>query len=562
MLKDCKEEDFYELRMVSVDRLSPDGIAAFFITSLAVSSIFTAVCVLGLYKNKNITNPIWSKVINAMLILLLIQAIVAFLYLRIKTAFKHQKFQAVWLNIISIKISIDMYPCYFLACDDRHAASYMSDIGWLFLLGGFAYLILSIIRGAYRVKNGMFKKGGRYLYDFSNSKLHFSAPLIYGIVIIAGNLSRKLSASSDGNSQIFGLIILLVCGVFLQYGIAMAWPEFFLLAYCKFRFKSFTEEMPEINIEKKSVIIKKGTKARKGNVFTWYKMPIKVLKSFAGWKVKEKAPISALILTYFETSIVTYVVLLLICFYGMLMGFISVNGFMMRFSMAVVPAFAIAFMVDVVVLILLKIVEPFFYKPLSKNAIIKRIIIGIGLIIAIILLNTPFATDYIGAIIGLIISLMTVWAFGICTIKSFNDKTKKLRRNTKVIINRSPKEYIGYVMGVIITIAGSFAILLFSFHIILAIYNTVEYNKGNFVEHEFKINSLKFGHSRSSSWIRSVKATNVNTGEEVNFKCSLGTRSLMEGEIYDIKYIPFSNRIINVKHEISLTLGIKWMKFK
>lgn len=291
-------------------------------------------------------------------------------------------------------------------------------------------------------------------------------------------------------------------------------------------------------------------------------MPIKVLKSFAGWRVKEKAPISALILTYFETSIVTYVVLLLICFYRMLMGLISVNGFMMRFSMAVVPTFAIAFMVDVGVVILLKIVEPFFNKPLSKNAIIKRIIIGIGLIIAVIVLNTPFVTDYMGAIIGLLISLMTVWVFGICTIRSFNYRIKKLRRNNKATINISSKEYVRYVVGIIITIAGSFAVLLFSFHIILAIYNTVEYNKGNFVEHEFKINSLKFGHSRSSSWIRSVKATNVNTGEEANFKCSLGTRSLIEGEIYDIKYIPFSNRIINVKHEISLTLGIKWMKFK
>lgn len=104
--------------------------------------------------------------------------------------------------------------------------------------------------------------------------------------------------------------------------------------------------------------------------------------------------------------------------------------------------------------------------------------------------------------------------------------------------------------------------LVFLFYMILVIYNTVEYNKGNFVEHEFKINSLKFGHSRSGSWISSVKATNVNTGEEVDFDCLLDTRSLIQGGIYDIKYIPFTNRIINVKHRIPLTLGIKWMKFK
>lgn len=82
------------------------------------------------------------------------------------------------------------------------------------------------------------------------------------------------------------------------------------------------------------------------------------------------------------------------------------------------------------------------------------------------------------------------------------------------------------------------------------------------MEHEFKINSLKIGHGRRGSWISSVKATNVNTGEEVEFNCLLGTDSLTEGGIYTIKYIPFSNRIINVKHRIPLTLGIKWIKFK
>lgn len=214
----------------------------------------------------------------------------------------------------------------------------------------------------------------------------------------------------------------------------------------------------EIKKEKKSAIIKKGTKARKGNALKWYKMPIKVLKSFADWKVKEKAPISALILTYFETSIITYVVVLLICFYGMLKGLISVDGFMMRFSMAVVPALIIAFIVDVGMIILLKIVEPFFNKPLNKNAIIKRMISGIVLIIAIILFrfSIPFVSDYIDAVGGLFISLMMFWGLGICTIKNFNVRTKKLRRNTKIIINRSPKEYIEYVMGVITTIAGFF----------------------------------------------------------------------------------------------------------
>lgn len=236
----------------------------------------------------------------------------------------------------------------------------------------------------------------------------------------------------------------------------MNWRNLCLIMIIKNDYKKPRKARLEIKKEKKSIIIKKDTKTSKGNVLKWHNMPIKVLKSFAGWNVKEKAPISALILTYFETSIITYVVVMLICFYRMLKGLISVDEFMMRLSMAVVAAFIIAFMVDVGVLILLKIVEPFFNKPLSKNAVIRRIIIIIGLIISIVELNAPMFTDYIEAVGGFFVSLIIFRVFGICTIKNFNDRTKKLRRNTKIIINRSPKEYIEYAIGVITTIAGFF----------------------------------------------------------------------------------------------------------
>ncbi|MFL0250736.1 hypothetical protein ACJDT4_09920 [Clostridium neuense] len=341
MLKKYSESDFYELKDVSEDRLSPAGIAVFFITSFAVSAIFTAVCFFGLYKNKNITNPIWHPIIIVMLILLLIQAIITFLYWGTKKSFKHQKFQAVWLNIVSIKMSIDTYPFYFLACEDKHAPSYMFDIGWLFLLGGFVYLILSTIRGVFRVRKGMFRKGGRYLYDFSNSKLHFSVPLIYGIVLIAGNLSRNLSASSDENSQIFGLIVILVFTVLVQYGIAMAWPEFFLLAYCKFRFKSFIEEIPKAWLEElKEDHINE-------NLRYWCNKPIAVLKSITGWRVKEKAPFTALIVIYLEASMMIFAVLML----GVIRKIIIGKIFMYKLIELVIDAAEVSFSIGLVIIV-------------------------------------------------------------------------------------------------------------------------------------------------------------------------------------------------------------------
>ncbi|WP_234121601.1 hypothetical protein [Clostridium hydrogenum] len=354
MLKKYSESDFYELKDVSEDRLNPAGIAAFFIASFAVSAIFTAVCVSGSYKNKNITNPIWHKIINVMLILLIIQAIITFLYWGTKKSFKHQRFQAVWLNIISIKISIDAYPFYFLACEDKHAPSYMFDIGWLFLLGGFVYLILSTIRGVVRVRRGMFRKGGRYLYDFSNSKLHFSIPLIYGIVLIVGNISRNLSASSDENTPIFGLIIILVFIVLVQYGIAMAWPEFFLLAYCKFRFKSFTEEIPKAWLkELKDEHINEDLRY-------WCNKPIAVLKSITGWKVKEKAPFTALIAIYLEASMIIFVVLMLGGIRKIIIGEIAIYKLIELIIDAVEVSFSLGLFIIVPMLILFKLINVIF----------------------------------------------------------------------------------------------------------------------------------------------------------------------------------------------------------
>ena len=279
-MKNCQEEDFYELKMVSTDRLSPDGISAFFIATLIYSAVFTIICVSMANKSRYITNPIWPQITRYMILLLLIQVIITLFFVGIKNSFKYQKTQAVLLNIISIKVSIEMFPFYFLACEDKHAPGYMISIGLFLLAGGFIYLIISLFRAIFKVKNGMLKKGGKYLYDFSNSKLHFSVPVIYCFTIIAGFISRNLSSSGNITAEMFGIIFILILTIFIQYGIAMAWPEFFLLAYCKFRFETFNEKTPKawLDKEKKSKFSKEVLDNLKEILHKWYNKPLSAIK--------------------------------------------------------------------------------------------------------------------------------------------------------------------------------------------------------------------------------------------------------------------------------------------
>ena len=245
MLKNCDESDFYELKIIASERLRPDGISVFFWGAFVLSGIMTAVAAFGISQSVQNINPIWNKIININLFFLLIQLLLTMFFTSEKNAFKFQRFQAILLSVISFKISIEMYNFFFIACQDKNAPSYITNAGMFLLLGGITYLILSTIRGIGRVKKGEFRKGGKLLYDFQNSKGYVSIPIIYGVTMIGGTITKIFSDTTSITAKLLELIFILLITTFIQYGISMAWPEFFLLTYCKFRFKSFNLKIPE-----------------------------------------------------------------------------------------------------------------------------------------------------------------------------------------------------------------------------------------------------------------------------------------------------------------------------
>ncbi|MDP4178802.1 MAG: hypothetical protein Q8900_10735 [Bacillota bacterium] len=245
MFKDLKEEDFYKLKMVSKDRLSPDGIAVFLIGSFIFGAVATGVS-WGIYKSDDyIHGSILESVLKTQFILMIISLLAAAFFSNTKNQFKFQRSQAVVLALISIRLSLDMSLFYFFACEDRHAPNYMTNLGLLFVIGGVVFLFISTLRGIHRVNAGMFRKGGKYLYNFSKSKIYISSPIAYSIILIGGTLSRILSGSNGSSFQIVELLFILILAVIIQYGLALVWPEFFLLAYCKNKFPTFICKMPE-----------------------------------------------------------------------------------------------------------------------------------------------------------------------------------------------------------------------------------------------------------------------------------------------------------------------------
>lgn len=245
MLNNYSESDFYELRIIASDSLSPDGISAFFWGSLIYSGIMTAVVLVGMGDIVQIINPIWPKIIRADLVILVIQLLITLFFTNEINAFKFQRFQAILISIISFKVSIDAYQVFYLACEDRNAPSFIRNTGNFLLLGGIVYLIVLTIRGIGRVKQGEFRKGGKLLYNFRNSKAFVIFPIIYAATLLGIIIMRNFSNMTSITAKLWELIYLVIVIAVFQYVLAMACPPIFLLTYCKFRFKSFRVKMPE-----------------------------------------------------------------------------------------------------------------------------------------------------------------------------------------------------------------------------------------------------------------------------------------------------------------------------
>lgn len=247
------EADFEQIGDVAYDRLKPEAITAFLWVTFAIGAGMAFFVSDTVDYSVNITNPIWSSIIQANIVLLVIHFLVCLFFSKKNFAYKFQRIQAVILCLVAIKFSFEFYPFYFLAVEDRFAPGFMTTVGLLLLIGGIVYLVISTVRAIGRVKKGELKENGQGLYHFKNSKTYVSLPIIFGATMLGGAIGQILSNSVTTIGEMTGLFFILLLTVVIQYAIAMVWPEFFLLAYGKFRFESFRLKMPKASKVQKNI---------------------------------------------------------------------------------------------------------------------------------------------------------------------------------------------------------------------------------------------------------------------------------------------------------------------
>lgn len=241
-MKKLDINDWYVLRRVANNRLNPDSISAWFLATSLFSGLVLIIALYGLFKGVFLNKLFWTPIVIVLGVGFILQLLIFKYFSTFKNMYNKQKFQVVCLSIVGTKISIDGYLLFFMSADENMLLPSIINAAILALIGGLILIIISTIRGIHRAKNGFFREGKNGLYDFKNSKNYISFYGIYSLVIIINLIVKAVSM----NGMIdYSLIIYLIILVILQYSISLAIPEFYLLTYCKFRYKEFNVAVPK-----------------------------------------------------------------------------------------------------------------------------------------------------------------------------------------------------------------------------------------------------------------------------------------------------------------------------
>lgn len=235
MLKQYDERYFEQLELVAHDRLEPANISVFFWSSFIVGAIVVILSALGLNDRVFIRYDILPFLVKGAIILLATHLFTAILFTFEKIAYRFQRLQMILVSAVTFFLSISFYLFFFVLYNYSSAPGYVLTGAIALFVGGIVFLGLSTLRAINRVKQGHFKEDGDGMFDLKKSKIYIGVPLIFTLIVLGG-IAAKSIADISFDGQMYGILFF---AVLLQYTIAIALPEFFLVAYCKFRFKTF-----------------------------------------------------------------------------------------------------------------------------------------------------------------------------------------------------------------------------------------------------------------------------------------------------------------------------------
>lgn len=243
------EQQLQKVKDIGFNRLSPDGLRAFIVLSFILSSFFTLIPFFADWTN-SIQVPWITAFLTILFTLWVLQGITAAGFLSIKRAYRYQNWLVILVNIWYVKLILEGFGGYFLSVKGEHP--YLIVLGFAYLAFTIAFLLWSIQRAKINIDIGEGANEGKGILYSGHFKLWVWLPvLVYGVLLAVLTL---FFLGGIGNGWFLEGIMPMVLG--LSY----ANPEFFFLAYGKWKFPSFIDT----NIpRKKRKPAPKGNKRRK-----------------------------------------------------------------------------------------------------------------------------------------------------------------------------------------------------------------------------------------------------------------------------------------------------------
>ncbi|MGE6536563.1 hypothetical protein [Bacillus luti] len=223
-----KEEDLDKFRMTCQGRLSPKGATGFMLGTIFYISIFMFVIFVG---GLDYYNNLFDRIIvKTEIVLYIVQIIFLILYLFPKACFKFQKLQTLIILLYAFQLGTILFAVSVVSemADNSIARIYTG----LLFLGAVIVHIVATIDIFKQASEGAFSSDERSTSFFSKTKrTMIKGASIYTLIILILMYFQ--------NDYSIDFLVMYGVGSVLMYAVAIGAAEFQLLAYCRFKFKSF-----------------------------------------------------------------------------------------------------------------------------------------------------------------------------------------------------------------------------------------------------------------------------------------------------------------------------------
>ncbi|MCE9754153.1 hypothetical protein [Bacillus cereus] len=232
-----KEEDLEAFRMTCRRRLSLEGATGFMLGTIFYTSLFMVIIFIG---GIDYYTTLFDKVIVRIeLVLYGLQVMFLILYLFPKARYKFQKLQTLVILLYAFQLGTLGCTLFVLSGMIEHSIDLNTRVYvGLLVLGGIIVHIVTTVDTFKQASEGAFSSGDKSDSFFSKTKGH----VIQGAVIYVLILLVLIYINNNYSlNTMFGYVM---CNV-VMYAVAIGAAEFQLLAYCRFKFKSFNMSWEE-----------------------------------------------------------------------------------------------------------------------------------------------------------------------------------------------------------------------------------------------------------------------------------------------------------------------------